>query len=342
MAYVNQYRQYFPTQFDMPTIRHRGQAATDAYNAGKAGYENFAAHDAEMARAGYEADQQRLAAQAAWQAQQNAAVANNQATSAGVAAIQQEIAQNEAEIAQLKQELSEITTKYGDADAMDRLLAANRARIGDMGNSLAHQQAINNRFQFQWANKDKIKTQTKALEKEIIDAYREIAWAEDEKSKDVANFNLQNKLKEYKELTGKDYAGNPFANKTGIPNAGDTANTLELAVGKLQKSFDKKGRPSKAAVSEFLKDAEKLPFSQELMNKVLEVQKMTTQEGAKQGYEASKKAVEDSYSQYKDEDIRTEMSVSKKDSITKKVNGKTITFTKDGTRIKRSSGGYSK
>ena len=198
--YVNQYRQAFPTQFSVPTINTRGQAAVDAYNAGKADYENFAAHDAEMARAGYEASMKRLAAQDAWNAQQNAAVAHNQATNAGVVAIQQEIAQNEAEISKLKTELSQLTAQYGDADAMDRMLAANRARIGDMGNSLAHQQAINNRFQFQWSNKDKVKNQAKALEKDIVDAYREYAYAEDLKSKQVAAYNIKTKLDEYKEV----------------------------------------------------------------------------------------------------------------------------------------------
>lgn len=306
--YVNQYRQAFPTQFSVPTINTRGQAAIDAYNAGKADYENFAAHDAEMARAGYEASMKRLAAQDAWNAQQNAAVAHNQATNAGVIAIQQEIAQNEAEISKLKTELSQLTAQYGDADAMDRMLAANRARIGDMGNSLAHQQAINNRFQFQWSNKDKVKNQAKAVEKDIVDAYREIAFASDEQSRQVANYNLQTKLKEYKDLTGKDYTGNPFKDSpTGLPGSEAKSKTLETAYAKLQQSFDKNGHPSKAAVDRFLNEISGLPFSQALSDKVAEVKKLTTQESANEknakAVDRAKKAIANVKTKFSAEDL---------------------------------------
>lgn len=285
MAYnVNQYRQAFPN------------------------YNSFPSRDPDMVRAGYEADQQRLAAQDAWNAQQNAAVAHNQATNAGVIAIQQEIAQNEAEISKLKTELSQLTAQYGDADAMDRMLAANRARIGDMGNSLAHQQAINNRFQFQWANKDKVKNQAKAVEKDIVDAYREIAFASDEQSRQVANYNLQTKLKEYKDLTGKDYTGNPFKDSpTGLPGAETKSNTLETAYAKLQQSFDKNGRPTKAAVDTFLNEISGLPFSQALSDKVAEVKKLTTQESANEknakAVARAKKAIANVKTKFSAEDL---------------------------------------
>lgn len=276
--YVNQYRQAFPTQFSVPTINTRGQAAVDAYNAGKADYENFAAHDAEMARAGYEADQRRLAAQDAWNAQQNAAVANNQASNAGVVAIQQEIAQNEAEISKLKTELSQLTAQYGDADAMDRMLAANRARIGDMGNSLAHQQAINNRFQFQWANKDKVKNQAKALEKDIVDAYREYAYAEDLKSKQVAAYNIKTKLDEYKEVTGKDYAGNPFANvPTGIPGVDAEVTTFDDALKMLNGNMVN-GHPSEAAKKSFLDKVRNVPMTSAQAEQFAKIKDMKTAE----------------------------------------------------------------
>lgn len=265
--YVNQYRQAFPTQFSVPTINTRGQAAVDAYNAGKADYENFAAHDAEMARAGYEASMKRLAAQDAWNAQQNAAVAHNQATNAGVIAIQQEIAQNEAEISKLKTELSQLTAQYGDADAMDRMLAANRARIGDMGNSLAHQQAINNRFQFQWSNKDKVKNQAKAVEKDIVDAYREYAYAEDLKSKQVAAYNIKTKLDEYKELTGKDYAGNPFANaKLGIPGVNDEVTTMDELKKRFLAQYDPKTKSyPQSAIDQLMRDAKDINMTEDAL-----------------------------------------------------------------------------
>ena len=175
MAYVNQYRQMFPTQFDMPTIQHRGQAAVDAYNAGKADYENYAAHDAEMARAAYAGDQQRMAAQAAWQAQQAAAQKQGQATFAGIEALKQELTKNEAEIASLQAELQTLTAEVGDQDALDRALAANRARIGDMANSRAHQEDI----KWRWQNKTtKDEDKNKALQKEAKDLAAQIEDAE--------------------------------------------------------------------------------------------------------------------------------------------------------------------
>ena len=152
MAYVNQYRQMFPTQFDVPTLRQRGQAAVDAYNAGKAEYEKFPSLDSENARLAYEADQKRMAAQAAWDAQQAMAQKQGQATYAGISALQQE--------------LSSLTAEYGDQDAVDRALAANRASIGDIANSRAHQQDI----QWRWQQKNaKQGDSVKALQKEAKD-----------------------------------------------------------------------------------------------------------------------------------------------------------------------------
>lgn len=166
MAYVNQYRQMFPTQFDVPTLRHRGQAAVDAYNAGKAEYEKVPSLDSENARLAYEADQKRMAAQAAWDAQQAMAQKQGQATYAGISALQQELVQNEAEISKLKQELSSLTAEYGDQDAVDRALAANRASIGDIANSRAHQEDI----KWRWQQKNNKQSDfVKALKKEAKD-----------------------------------------------------------------------------------------------------------------------------------------------------------------------------
>lgn len=337
MGLANEYRQFNP------------YAANPQMAANPAEQGAFLAGAAQGAREAYAADQQRMAAQNAWQAQQAAAQQNGQATYAGVSALQAELSKNEAEIASLKEELNKLNIEVGDQDAIDRKLAANRAKIGDIGNSRAHQQDIQNRIQWRWQNKQLEGTkakqsdaEVKAVKEKIIDAYREIAYAQDEQSRQVAEYNLQERLAEYQQLTGKEYTGNPFVTNTGTPEANQEAKTIEMAVGKLQKSFDKKGRPTQAAVDEFMKDAEKLPFSKELMDKVLEVQKMTTQEGAKKAYAASKKAVDDSFKQYPDTEIRTEMQVTGKDELVKTVNGKKVTFKKNGAGITRSSGGYSK
>lgn len=339
MAFANEYRQFDPYAQPGFIKSAANPAEQGAYLAGAA----------QGAQAAYVADQQRMAAQNAWQAQQAAAQQNGQATSAGVFALQQELTKNEAEIASLKEELSKLNAEVGDQDAIDRKLAANRAKIGDIANSRAHQQDIQNRLQWRWQNKQlagtkakESETEIKNVKEKIIDAYREIAYAQDEKSRQVAEYNLQERLDEYKKLTGKDYTGNPFETQKGTPNAGQEAKTLEMARAKYQKSFDKKGRPTQAALDEYLMDMEGLPFSQELMDEYNKAKKTVTQEGAKKAYAESKKAVEDSYNTYSDEKIRTEMNIAKKDEITKTVNGKKVTFKKNGTKITRSSGGYSK
>lgn len=339
MAFANEYRQFDPYAQPGFIKSAANPAEQGAYLAGAA----------QGAQAAYVADQQRMAAQNSWQAQQAAAQQNGQATSAGVFALQQELTKNEAEIASLKEELAKLNAEVGDQDAIDRKLAANRAKIGDIANSRAHQQDIQNRLQWRWQNKQlagtkakESETEIKNVKEKIIDAYREIAYAQDEKSRQVAEYNLQERLDEYKKLTGKDYTGNPFETQKGTPNAGQEAKTLEMARAKYQKSFDKKGRPTKAALDEYLMDMEGLPFSQELMDEYTKAKKTVTQEGAKEAYAASKKAVEDSYNTYSDEKIRTEMNIAKKDEITKTVNGKKVTFKKNGTKITRSSGGYSK
>lgn len=52
---------------------------------------------------------------------------------------------NKRKIYELKQELAQLQQEVGNADDLDRALAANRARIGDMGNSQAHQNRVETR-----------------------------------------------------------------------------------------------------------------------------------------------------------------------------------------------------
>lgn len=97
--------------------------------------------------AAYLANQQRLAAQNAYNAQQRAAGLQ---TNANVEALKQEKAENMVKISQLKAELSQLQATLSDEDSFSRELAANRARIGDIATSRAHQQDITNRFQWKW------------------------------------------------------------------------------------------------------------------------------------------------------------------------------------------------
>ena len=94
------------------------------------------------ARNAYEAGQSSLAAQKAWEAQQKAAGQN---TYANRVELEKELADNENEIRKLQGELGSMQNRWKDLDSMDRELAANRARIGDMTNARSHQNDIINR-----------------------------------------------------------------------------------------------------------------------------------------------------------------------------------------------------
>lgn len=81
-------------------------------------------------------------AEEAWKAQQLAAQPN---TYANRTELERELAYNENELRILNAELAKLRAQYQDEDSLDRALAANRARRGDMANSRAHQMDIVNR-----------------------------------------------------------------------------------------------------------------------------------------------------------------------------------------------------
>lgn len=274
MAYVNEYRQFDPYAQPGFIKSAANPAEQGAYVAGAA----------QGARAAYEANQRRLAAEQAYNAQQQAA---GPSTYANASALRAELQQNQAEIAKLQQELKEIGVKYGDQDNMDRILAANRARIGDIGNSRAHQQDIQNRMQWRW-QMDKLnnanqssqkKAEVKALVDKLDSAYEAVAWAESKAQKDVAQNRVNRLEKEYEDLTGEKFP-NPFEASTGVPNAGEQAKTLDVALAKYNNSKNDKGLPTEAAKAEALKDMEGLPFSAELAAKYNEIKNAKTQESA--------------------------------------------------------------
>lgn len=168
MAFANEYRQFDPYAQPGFIKSASNPAEQGAYLAGAA----------QGAQAAYAADQQRIAAQAAWEAQQAAAQKAGQATNANLVALQEELAKNEAEITKLKEELSGLTAEYGDQDTVDRALAANRAAVGDIGTARAHQQDIQNRMQWRWqtneaktdADKTRLKKEAKDLVAQLEDA----------------------------------------------------------------------------------------------------------------------------------------------------------------------------
>lgn len=127
----------YPTYTRLPFSAYPQDPVADSYNAGQAEYGSQAG-----SRNAYEAGQRRLAAQKAWEAQQKAAGQN---TYSNRVELEKELADNENEIRKLQGELGSMQNRWKDLDSMDRELAANRARIGDLANARAHQTDIINR-----------------------------------------------------------------------------------------------------------------------------------------------------------------------------------------------------
>lgn len=127
----------YPTYTRLPFSAYPQDPVADSYNAGQAEYGSQAG-----TRNAYEAGQRRLAAQKAWEVHQKAAGQN---TYANRVELEKELAANESEIRKLQGELGSMRDRWNDLDSMDRELAANRARIGDLANARAHQTDIINR-----------------------------------------------------------------------------------------------------------------------------------------------------------------------------------------------------
>lgn len=124
----------FPEYTRLPFSAYPQNPAQDAAGAGYASYGSQL-----NAQNAYNANQQRLAAEAAWNAQQQAAAPN---TYANRSELERELAYNENEIRYLQNQLENMRAEWMDQDSFDRKLAANRAAIGDFGNARAHQNDI--------------------------------------------------------------------------------------------------------------------------------------------------------------------------------------------------------
>lgn len=251
-------------------------------------------------------------------------------------ALRSELASNTARIAELRQQAAQIEGQIKGAgterDALDMKLAANRASIGDIGSALSHQNNIYTRAQQERANElEKArqgKTEVKAVEEKLEDAYMQRAWADNEEQQQAADMKINRLKKEYKALTGKDYTVDVVTN-TGAPKAGARADTLETAYGKYRNSLDRFGHPTQAAVDEFLKDAEGLPYNQKLQEKIDEVRNVTTQEKAKAAGEKTKRlenaAIDEAMQNY------SSLELADKGSYTYTAsNGKRVTVTRSG------------
>lgn len=259
-----------------------------------------------------------------------------------IAALQDEYNRNEARIAEIESKITSIKGQISDnakrREQLDMQLAANRAGIGDIGNSIAHQNAIETRKQQEFTRKLELARQkgtASDAEKAVIDAYTELAYAPDEKTQALAQFKVNQALEKYQKATGKPYGANPLNTNLGGAKAGDVATTLERAQGKYSASFDKYGRPTNAAKEEALKDAEGLPYTKELQEWIDKVRNTETQEerAAKdaKASKANQAAVDEAAKEISGFDMKEgeskDWTASNKKTVTIKKSGGKLTFT---------------
>lgn len=219
--------------------------------------------------AAYLANQQRLAAQSAYDAQQRAAGLQ---TNANVEALKQEKAENMVKISQLKAELSQLQATLSDEDSFSRELAANRARIGDVATSRAHQQDITNRFQWKWQadQNEKSRNADKELQKRkeiqtlignIEDLDVMLAAPQIDSGTRNALMVKRNRMLRELKAYGKDYvAGNVQYGSTGNVK---TVSQLNEVLSNMLASAYKKKFPKQSEIDKFGAEINKLQDSPE-------------------------------------------------------------------------------
>lgn len=259
-----------------------------------------------------------------------------------IAALQDEYNRNEARIAEIESKIASLKGQISDnakrRDQLDLQLAANRAGIGDIGNSIAHQNAIETRKQQEFTRKLELartKGNASDAEKAVIDAYTELAYAPDEKTQALAQFKVNQALEKYQKATRKPYGANPLQTNLGGAKAGDVATTLERAQGKFSASLDKNGRPTAAAKAEALKDAEGLPYTKDLQEWIDTVRNSETQEERAgkdaKASKANQAAVDEVAKEVTGFDMKEgdtkEITASNKKKVTVKKSGGKLTFT---------------
>lgn len=237
------------------------QQAINGYFNGKR-YDPSAAYAAQQgsvqnAQNAYDVNKQRLAAEQAWQAQQQSAAP---ATYFNRVELEKELAYNENEIKALTLELENMRAEWGDLDSMDRKLAANRAAIGDFGNSRAHQNDIiarqNDRnrvadtaMQWRWQeNQNRIareadqKKQTQAEIKRLIGEIEDI----DAQIPYHTEIGAQNALRAKRKRLVSELASygvsNPVETQVGTPVTGQGSDSVATLRQEEAPSTDKKGR----------------------------------------------------------------------------------------------------
>lgn len=293
----------------------------------------------------YLANQQRLAAQNAWNAQQQAA---GLATNANFEALKQEKAENMVKISQLKAELAKLQTTLGDEDAFSRELAANRAKIGDIAASRAHQQDIANRFQWKWQaeQNEKSRNADKDLQKRkeiqtlvgnIEDLDVMLAAPQmDSGTRDALLVKRKRLERELKAL-GQDYTATNVAPPSPQGSVKTVAQLNEDFANMLNRAY-KKQHPKKSEIEALRSEVDKLQDSAQKNDLITKLNQLKDEESVKAGAAKAAKA-----NQAAVDEIASNISLFKlrngKGSYTSVAkNGKTVSVTKnpDGTVTVRS------
>lgn len=197
-------------------------------------------------------------------------------------ALQQEYEANERRIAEIEQRIATLkgqaTGAGKELDNLDLRLAANRANAGDIATALSHysnidtrrQQRFNNAVALNGKDADKINN----LERDLVQAFQEQAWAQTKEQRAVADYNVGRLQKQYKKLTGAEMP-TPFGDGSSGPM---TFEDIKIAY---TNSLDKKGRPTDEALAKALADSYNVPQTEDVAKWRSEVIKSLTQEKAK-------------------------------------------------------------
>ena len=206
-------------------------------------------------------------------------------------ALMDEYKRNEARIAEIETEIASIE-KAGatNLDDLDMALAANRAGIGDIGNSFAHTSRIQTRRQLaDQAKRDKAINDRKEVEgivEQLENAYIMRGGADNVQRADWDN-KINRLSKKYKELTGSDYVYSGATPKTGVV-LGTPTNLEEFDSWFNAQPKDKNGYYPKATLDKAKQILGTFTLTNDVTNKLKEIGNMKSAEKA--GEDAEKQA----------------------------------------------------
>ena len=196
-------------------------------------------------------------------------------------ALMDEYKRNEARIAEIEAEIASIE-KAGatNLDELDMALAANRAGIGDIGNSFAHTSRIQTRRQLaEQAKRDKAindKKEVEGIVEQLENAYIMRGGADNVQRADWDN-KINRLSKKYKELTGSDYVYSGATPKTGVV-IGTPTNLEEFNSWFNAQPKAKNGYYPKATLDKAKQILGTLTLSDEVTNKLAEIGNMKSSE----------------------------------------------------------------